>query len=203
MLKIYPGQRTPETVLKPLAKALEEGEVIIIPTDTRYSICCDALNANSVERLAELKGVDAKKSTFSILCANISQASKYAKLSDEAFRLIKNNTPGPFTFILPTGSSLPSIYKGRKEVGIRVPDHRLVQELTLYFDHPLTGFSLPLMQGKDEAYLYHPELIQEAWQPHVSHIVDGGLGELGGSAIIDCTKDPYEVLREGPIPINW
>lgn len=203
MLKIYPDSRIPETVLKPLAHALDSGEVIIIPTDTRYSICCDAMNGNSVERLAELKGVDAKKSRFSILCATISQVSKYAKLSDEAFKLIKDNTPGPFTFVLPTSSTLPSIYKGRKEVGVRIPDHRLVEELVNYYGRPLTGFSLPLMPGKDEAYLYHPELIQEAWHHHVNYIVDGGLGELGGSAIIDCTKASFEVLRDGPEAIQW
>lgn len=202
MLKIYPGSPTPETVLKPLANALEAGEMIIIPTDTRYSICCDALNGNSVEHLADLKGVDPKKSTFSILCSNISQVSKYAKLTDDAFRLIKNNTPGPFTFILPVSSTLPNIYKGKKEVGVRIPDHDLVRELVEYFGRPITGFSLPLMPGKDEAYLYHPELIQEAWHLHIAHIVDGGLGTLDGSAIVDCTKDPIEILREGPMPLS-
>ena len=203
MLKIYPDSRIPETVLVPLADALNDGEIIIIPTDTRYSICCDAMNGHSVEHLAELKGIDAKKSTFSILCADISQVSKYAKLSDEAFKVLKDNTPGPFTFVLPVGSSLPPIYKGRKEVGVRIPKNILVQELIQFFGRPLTGFSLPLMPGKDEEYLYHPELIQDAWHHHVAHIVDGGIGELNGSAIIDCTKEPFELLREGPKSVRW
>lgn len=201
LFKIYTDTKesTPEAILKPLCEALHEGEVIIIPTDTRYSICCDALNGRSLEHLADLKGVDPKKHRFSILCNNLSQVSQYAKVSDDIFRVMKANTPGPFTFVLPTGTLLPSIYKGRKEVGVRIPDFPFVHHLIEYFGKPITGFSLPLLQGKeDEAYRYHPELIQEGWQPHVAHIVDGGVGTMSVSAIIDCTATPFQILREGP-----
>lgn len=202
MIKIYNEGATPEKVLREISATLESGDLVIVPTDTRYSVACDALNASSVEHLARLKGIDPKKSTFSILCADISQASEYVKVDNDAFRLIKQNSPGPFTYILPPSSSLPKIYKGRKEVGIRIPDYRFLQELISFFGHPLTGFSLPIDDiERDEAYEYHPELIEELWSHEVHTIIDGGMGKLIESAVIDCTKMPYQVLRNGPIPL--
>lgn len=199
IVKIYEGSSTPEKTLREISTALKAGELIVIPTDTRYSLCCDALNQSSLERLARLKGVDPKKSTFSILCSNISQASEYARLDNTAFRLLKDNTPGPFTFILPTGSSLPRIYKGRKEVGIRIPRLRFAEELIEYFGQPLTGFSLPIDDiVRDESYECHPELIAELWGDKVAYVIDGGIGGLVESAIIDCTQEPFELVREGP-----
>lgn len=202
MIKVYDGSPTPEKVLRELSQVLRDGELIIIPTDTRYSLCCDALNQNSLERLAHLKGIDPKKSLFSILCSDISQISEYAHLDNDAFKLIKANTPGPFTFILPVSSSLPKIYKGREEVGVRIPRHRLALDLVDYFGHPLTGFSLPIdMDERDEEYGYHPELIEELWGSKVAYVVDGGMGSMVESAIVDCTSEPFQIVREGPISL--
>lgn len=203
ILKVYNAKANPPAVLRACAEALRRGELIIIPTDTQYSVCCDALNQKSLERLAQLKGVDPSKSRFSILCSTMSQVSNYAKMDDSAFKLIKNYTPGPFTFLLPTGSALPKIYKGRKEVGVRIPRHHFVQELIELFGQPITGFSVPMPQGqRDEAYLYNPELIDEAWGLQVAFVADGGEGTLQESAIIDCTTEPYTLLREGPEKIE-
>lgn len=198
MYRVYEGADTPVAILRELSDALTNGELLIIPTDTRYSLCCDALNQNSIEKLANLKGVNPKKSTFSIFCSDIAQASEYARLENDAFKLLRKNTPGPFTFILPPSSSLPKIYKGRNEVGIRIPRHSFVRDLICYHESPLTGFSLPVCEeGRDEAYAYHPELIEEMWGAKVSYVVDGGIGEMIESAIVDCTTNPFEILREG------
>lgn len=204
MVKIYDGTATPERILKEVTNALKEGALVVIPTDTRYSLCCDALNQASLERLAAIKGIDPRKSTFSILCSNISQASNYAKLDNDAFRLLKANTPGPFTFLLPVSSSLPRIYKGRKEVGVRIPQHRFVQELIDYFGQPLTGFSLPIDQEeREDEYALNPELIEELWGKQIAMVVDGGEGTLLNSAIVDCTTQPFEIIREGPVPLDF
>lgn len=184
--------------LKLVEEVLRGGGIIIYPTDTVYSIGCDALNIKALERLANLKGIDPNKSRFSVVCANIAQASTYAKIDDKAFQLLKENTPGPFTFILPVGSALPRIYKGRKEVGIRIPQHPLPISLIEYYGSPLTGFSLPRKdEPLDEAYEYHPELIHELWDKHVDLVIDSGMGGSVPSAIIDCTQYPYQILREG------
>lgn len=204
MIRIYRDNKTPYKILNQISKSLEDGELAVLPTDTRYTLACDALNVGSVEKLARLKCIDPMKSTFAFICANISQASEYVKLDNDAFRLIKNNTPGPYTFILPTSSSLPKIYKGRKELGIRIPQHPFLLELIDYFGRPLTGFSLPINNdiSRDEAYGYHPELIEELWGHIAPTIIDDGIGQLIESAIIDCTKEPYEIIREGPIPLK-
>lgn len=204
LLKYYTNGAPSPVLLKQLAEALRADKLIIIPTDTAYSICCNALSLGAVSQLADIKGINPDQSHFTILCEDMSQASEYAKLDNEVFRLMKRNTPGPFTFILPTGTALPRIYKGRKEVGIRIPRHELVSSLIHYFGSPLTGFSLPELpqQLEDEAYDFNPELIQELWRDRVEHVVDGGMGSLKESAIIDCKEEPFTIVREGPEPLR-
>ncbi|MDO5036637.1 MAG: L-threonylcarbamoyladenylate synthase [Porphyromonas sp.] len=198
ILRVYNEKGNPRGTLNALVRALEDGELIIIPTDTRYSICCDALNQKSLTKLTSIKGIDTDKGHFSILCTDLSQVSTYARMDNDAFKLIKRNTPGSFTFILPTSNELPRIYKGRREVGVRIPKHQFVHGLIENFGRPLTGFSLPLPQGKDdEAYLYNPELMDESWGTQVAFVADGGVGTLALSTIIDCTQEPYEIIREG------
>ena len=184
--------------LKLVEDTLRDGGIIIYPTDTVYSVGCDALNTKALERLAALKGIDPSKTNFSILCSDIAQASQYARIDNDAFRFLKDNTPGPFTFILPTGSALPHIYKGRREVGIRIPGDPLPIALIEYYGSPLTGFSLPpIGEDMDEAYGYHPELIHELWASQVDLVVDSGIRNAPLSTIIDCVNKPYSILREG------
>lgn len=203
MIKVYKGSNTPERHLKEISEALRNGEIIIVPTDTRYSLCCDALNKNSIEALARLKGVDPSKSTFSIFFSEISQVSEFVKLDDNAFKLLKINTPGPFTFILPPGSSLPKLYKHRKEIGVRIPDHSFLTELINYYGNPLTGFSLPVEGSTDdEAYAYNPELIEELWGKRVAYVIDGGMGSMEVSSIVDCLTYPFEIIREGAVALK-
>ncbi len=198
LLKYYDNSTPDPRLIGNLSDAIRDGELIIIPTDTAYSICCDALNQQSLERLAKIKGLNLKTSRFAMLCSDLSQVSTYAKLSNAAFKLIKNNTPGPFTFILPTGSALPRIYKGRKEVGIRIPRHPLVQTLCSHLGTPITGTSLPMRDDdQDEAFRYNPELIHEQWQHTVRYVVDGGDGFLRKSAIVECVREPFEISRPG------
>lgn len=200
LLKYYTNGAPSPVLLKQLSQALQQDKLLIIPTDTAYSICCDALSISAVAKLAEIKGVDPEHSHFTIMCQDMSQASEYAKLDNEVFRLMKQNTPGPFTFILATSSALPRIYKGRKEVGIRIPRHELVLSLIRYTGSPLTGFSLPELprQLEDDAYEFTPELINELWSGQVEHVVDGGIGSLQESTIIDCTSEPFTITRMGP-----
>lgn len=199
MIKVYDDSPTPERVLASLAEALERGELLILPTDTRYSLCGDALNQASVRRLAQLKGVEVEHTTFSLLLSNLSQVSEYARMDDASFRLMRRNCPGPFTFILPAGRNLPRLYRGRKEVGIRIPRSRFITDLVDYLGRPLTGFSLPMDRGNvdDIAYGYDPSLMEEQWGNEVAYVVDGGIGRLVDSTVVSCLAEPFEVLREG------
>lgn len=199
LLKYYDNAAPAPFLLKQCSELLRDGELLILPTDTVYTICCDALNQSAIEKLARLKGIEPQKSRFSILCSDLSQASTYARMSNDAFKLMKSNTPGPFTFILPTISTLPKIYRGRNEVGIRIPDHAFIHELATYHGTPLTGFSLPQLPPElDEAYGFDPSLIHELYAEKVALVIDGGEGGRRESAIVDCTVEPFEIVREGP-----
>ena len=126
LVKIYPENPNLREIDK-VVNIMRDGGLVIYPTDTVYAIGCDALNVRAVEKICQLKGVNPQKSNLSIICYDLSNLSEYAKVSNAAFKLMKKNLPGAFTFILPTSSELPKIYKNRKEVGIRVPDNNIIR----------------------------------------------------------------------------
>lgn len=195
LIKIYPENPNPKEVGKVVA-TLRDGGLVVYPTDTVYAIGCDALNVRAVERICRIKGVNPQKSNLSIICYDLSNISEYAKVSNAAFKLMKKNLPGPFTFILPTSSELPKIYKNRKEVGIRVPDNNIVRTLVQELGNPLLTMSV---HDKDEIIEYStdPELIEEKYGNQVDIVIDGGYGGLEGSTVVDCTTDDFTVVRQG------
>jgi tRNA threonylcarbamoyl adenosine modification protein (Sua5/YciO/YrdC/YwlC family) len=195
LTKLYPQNTNPREVAK-IVDILRDGGLIIYPTDTLYAIGCDALNVRAVEKICKLKGVNPQKSNLSIICYNLSNISEYAKVSNAAFKLMKKNLPGPFTFILPTSSELPKIYKNRKEVGIRVPDNNIIRTITLELGNPILTMSVSEDLDNPE-YMTDPELIDEKYGNIVDMVIDGGYGETTPSTIIDCTTDNFEIIRQG------
>jgi tRNA threonylcarbamoyl adenosine modification protein (Sua5/YciO/YrdC/YwlC family) len=200
LIKIYPENPNPKEIDK-VVKALQDGGLVIYPTDTVYAIGCDALNVRAVEHICRLKGVNPQKSNLSIICYDLSNLSEYAKVSNSAFKLMKKNLPGPFTFILPTSNELPKIYKNRKEVGIRVPDNTIVRALVQALGNPLLTMSI---RDEDEVMEYStdPELIHEKYENEVDIVIDGGFGGLEASTIVDCTEEPFEIVRQGKGELN-
>ncbi len=180
--------------LDDISRELEAGCVAILPTDTLYGICCDALNVKAIERICRLKGINPDKANLSIICSDISMAAEYSRINDSEFRLIKANTPGPFTFLLRSSSSLPKVFKGRKTVGIRIPDCNIAREVVRYLGHPLMTTSI---QYDEDDYAVNTDLIAEKYNAQVDLLVDGEEGGIMPSTIIDCTGDIPEVIREG------
>jgi tRNA threonylcarbamoyl adenosine modification protein (Sua5/YciO/YrdC/YwlC family) len=195
MLKIYPENPHPRVIEK-VVGVLRDGGLVIYPTDTVYAIGCDALNVRAVEKICQMKGVNPQKSNLSIICYDLSNLSEYAKVSNSAFKLLKKNLPGPFTFILPTSSELPKIYKNRKEVGIRIPDNNIVRTLVKELGNPILTMSV---RDSDDIveYATDPELICEKYEDMVDIIIDGGYGGLEASTVVDCTTDDFEIIRQG------
>ena len=195
MLKIYPENPHPRVIEK-VVGVLRDGGLVIYPTDTVYAIGCDALNVRAVEKICRMKGVNPQKSNLSIICYDLSNLSEYAKVSNSAFKLLKKHLPGPFTFILPTSSELPKIYKNRKEVGIRIPDNTIVRTLVKELGNPLLTMSV---RDSDDVleYATDPELICEKYEDMVDIIIDGGCGGLEASTVVDCTTDDFEIIRQG------
>ena len=195
LIKIYHENPNIKEIGK-IVKVLQDGGLTIYPTDTKYAIGCDALNVRAVERICRIKGVNPEKCNLSIICYDLSSISEYAKVSNAIFKLIRDHLPGPFTFILPTNSGLPKIYKKRKEVGIRMPDNPIIREICRELGHPVTTMSVPTDADEPE-YLTDPELIHERYESEVDIVVDGGYGGTEGSTVVDCTAEPFTVIRHG------
>ena len=200
LVKIYPENPNPKEIDRAV-RLMKEGGLVIYPTDTVYAVGCDALNVRAVERICKMKGVNPQKSNLSIICYDLSNLSEYAKVSNSAFKLMKSHLPGPFTFILPTSSELPKIYKNRKEVGIRVPDNNIIRTLVHELGNPILTMSVHDPDEEDE-YSTDPELIAEKYDGQVDLVIDGGHGGLVPSTVIDCTTDDFEIVRQGKGTFN-
>jgi tRNA threonylcarbamoyl adenosine modification protein (Sua5/YciO/YrdC/YwlC family) len=175
---------------------LRDGGVIVYPTDTVYAFGCDALNVRAVERICRMKGINPQKSNLSIICHDLSNISEYAKVSNQVFKLMKRNLPGPFTFILNATGGLPKIYKNRKEVGIRVPSNPITLAIVEALGNPLLTSSV---RDRDDIleYCTDADLIEEEYGETVDLVVDGGYGGLEPSTVVDCTGDEITVVRQG------
>lgn len=194
-IKLYeqnPNQKEIDRVVS----VLQDGGLIIYPTDTVYAIGCDALNVRAVEEICKMKDINPAKSNLSIICYDLSNISEYAKVDNAVFKLMKKNLPGPFTFILNTTSSLPKIYKNKKTVGIRIPDNNIIRELVRNLGNPILTTSV---KDEDEVveYTTDPELIYEKYQDKIDIVIDGGFGGIEGSTVVDCTGDEPEIIRQG------
>ena len=196
ILKIYP-ENPQENYINEVIKTLENGGLIIYPSDTVYALGCDINNVKAMEKLARLKHTTLEKGQFSIICNNLSHLSEFTRpIETSTFRFLKSKIPGPFTFILEANKNLPLAYKGKKTVGIRVPDHPIPQLIVEKLGHPIASTSI---KDDDEVIEYStdPELIAEKYDDFVEIVIDSGYGDNVASTIVDLTSGEPEILREG------
>ncbi len=196
LIKIYEKNNS-QDVIDNIVAVLKDGGVMIYPTDTTYAIGCCALKERAVEKICRIKGIDPSKHYLSIVATDLSHIAEYAKVDNVTFRTLKRNLPGPFTFILNPSSHLPKIFRGRKEVGIRVPDCEIVRLICKEMDAPLLSATVPYNENDDMEYLTDPSLINERWGEEVDLILDAGIGGTEPSTIVDCTNGEPEVVRQG------
>ncbi|TRX29745.1 threonylcarbamoyl-AMP synthase [Flavobacterium franklandianum] len=195
-IKIYEDKPN-EAAIARVVKVLQDGGLVIYPTDTVYGLGCDITNTKALERIAKIKGVKLEKANFSFICHDLSNLSDYVKQIDTAtFKLLKKSLPGPYTFILPGNSNLPKEFKKKTTVGIRIPDNSIALEIVRKLGNPIVSTSI---YDEDEVieYTTDPELIFEKWQNLVDMVIDGGYGDNIGSTIIDLSGDEPIVVREG------
>lgn len=183
-----------ERQLDEIVASLRGGEVVIIPTDTLYGIACDALNPKAVDKICRIKNLRPDKAPLSVICSGIAMASEYARIDDSVYRLIRDNTPGPFTFILRALSGLPKAFKNRKEVGVRIPDNATARMIAERLGNPLMTTSI---EYEDEDHAREPEFIAETYDGDVSLIVEDDEGRTEPSTIIHCLGEDYEIIRQG------
>lgn len=195
-IRIHPDNPQ-EKAIDQVVKILRNGGIIIYPTDTVYGLGCDITNMKAMENLARLKGVKLDKTQFSIVCNDLSHLSNFTRpIDNPSFKILKRALPGPFTFIMEASGNLPSAYKGKKTVGIRVPDHLVPQMIVEKLGNPIASTSI---YDEDEIieYTTDPELIFQKWEKLVDAVIDSGYGDNVASTIIDLSDGAPTVLREG------
>ncbi|WP_324719413.1 L-threonylcarbamoyladenylate synthase [Salinimicrobium sp. HB62] len=196
LIRIYEENPNPKEI-KRVVEALRDGGLIIYPTDTVYGLGCDITNNAALERIAQVRGVKLEKANFSFICESLSNLSDYVRQIDTpTFKILKRNLPGPYTFVLPGNNNLPSVFRKKKTVGIRVPDNNICRALVAGLGNPIVSTSI---RDDDEVleYTTDPELILEKWDHLVDIVIDGGYGDNIPSTVIDLTTPEPEVIREG------
>ena len=195
ILKMYTSNIN-DRFMDEVIDTLRDGGIVIYPTDTLYAIGCDALKNNAIERICKIKGINPQRTNLSIVCSDISQASQYARIDNRAFQLLRENLPGAFTFILPAASTLPKVFKGRKTVGIRVPDNVIACEIAARLGNPVLTTSIEWDDDPEDGC--NPQAIALKYEDIVDIVIDGGSGELTPSTIVDCTDSSApEIVRDG------
>lgn len=197
LIKIHPENPSLRQI-NIIVDILKKGGVIIYPTDTVYGYGCDIHNPKAIERIARIKNLDPLKSNFSFICHNLEHLSDYTKQIDSPiFKLLKKNLPGPFTFILPANNNVPKLFKNKKKtVGIRIPDNNIARTIVSELGNPILTTSVINNDDVIE-YITDPELLHEMFGDLVDAVIDGGHGSNVASAIVDCTNNEPEVIREG------
>ncbi len=197
IIKLYeenPSQKN----LKKVVECLNDGGIIIYPTDTVYSIGCDIFKPKSIEKVAHIKGIKPKEANFSLVFSDMEQIADYTRpYSTSVFKLMKKAFPGPFTFILNANNKVPKIFDNKKKtIGARIPDNNICREIIREFGNPIISTSV---YSDDEVleYTTDPELIHEKYKNDVDIVINGGYGENEASTVVDCTGEEIEILRQG------
>jgi tRNA threonylcarbamoyl adenosine modification protein (Sua5/YciO/YrdC/YwlC family) len=197
LIKIHPETPSQRQIQK-VVEVLKHDGVIIFPTDTIYAVGCSIYSTKALDRIARIKGITPKSANFSFLCYDLSQLSDYTKpISNDVYKLMRRNLPGPFTFILNASSNVPKIFGSKKKtVGIRIPDNNIISDIIKELGNPLMSTSI---HDEDDIVEYStdPELIHEKYDHLVDLVIDGGYGDNVPSTIIDCTDEEPLLVREG------
>jgi len=178
------------------SEILRKSGVVVYPTDSAYALGCRIGDRSALDRIRELRQLDAKHH-FTLACRNLSEVASYARISDPAYRLIRACTPGPYTFILPGTKLVPKrlMHPKQRTIGLRVPDSAIAQALLEVLGEPLMTTTLILPGEQDP--MTDPELIRDRLSRQVELVIDGGFGTLQPTTLVDMTDEGPEVLRVG------
>ncbi|MGZ8217691.1 L-threonylcarbamoyladenylate synthase [Methylomagnum sp.] len=193
--QVHPKDPQPR-LIKRSVDIIRDGGLVVYPTDSSYALGCRMDNKDALERMRRIRQLD-EDHNFTLICIDLSQISTFAKINNEAFRLIKSLTPGPFTFILSATRETPRrlLHPKRKSIGIRLPDNPITMALVSELQEPLFSSTL-ILPGEDEA-MADPEDIRERLEKEVDLIIDAGMVPYEPSTIIGFTEDRPEILRQG------
>jgi tRNA threonylcarbamoyl adenosine modification protein (Sua5/YciO/YrdC/YwlC family) len=193
LLSVNPDNPQKRLINK-LVKVLDQGDLIIYPTDTFYGIGCDLFNKKSIQRVYQIKRRPLKK-PFSFVCADLKDISLYAQVSNYAYRIMKRLLPGPYTFILEGTRLVPKLMLTRRRtVGIRVPKNKICLDIVKSLGRPIISTSVQL----DD-----PSVIHDTYSSFVEVVIDGGVISYEPSTVVSLIDDNPEVIRKGKGDINF
>ena len=185
-------------VIQKIIKILNNDGLIVIPTDTIYAFATSIKSKKGLERLAKIKNIKLKKANFSLICQDLKEISRYTKpFHRKTFKTLKNALPGPFTFILNANNNISKIFNSnKKEIGIRIPNHKFIRTLIKELNHPLICSSV---NDEDEIVRYttDPKTIFERHENEVDAVIDYGYGKNVASTVVDCTSNDLVLIRQG------
>jgi tRNA threonylcarbamoyl adenosine modification protein (Sua5/YciO/YrdC/YwlC family) len=194
-LHIHP-QNPQERNVRAAAKILNEGGIIIYPTDTIYGIGCDVYNKQAVEKICRIKQIDPSKAQLSFVCSDLSHLSQFTKgINTPTYRLLKEYLPGAYTFILPASKEVPKILQSKKStIGLRIPNHPVPLQIVQELGRPILSASLPGSMVEDYT---DPELMFENFKNQVDAVIDSGIGGMEPSTVVDLTQPEPLLIRAG------
>jgi tRNA threonylcarbamoyl adenosine modification protein (Sua5/YciO/YrdC/YwlC family) len=195
LVNIHPDNPQPR-LIKQVVEVLRKGGLVIYPTDTIYGLGCDISQHKAIERICQIKQVDPQKANLSFVCYDLSDLSNYAKqLETPVYRSLRQHLPGPYTFILEASRQVPKILRTKKDtVGIRVPDNNIARAIVQELGNPILSASLP---GESVEEYTDPEWIHDKFGNLVDIVIDGGIGGIVPSTVIDFTSGEAVMVREG------
>lgn len=194
-LRIHPDNPQPRLISQAVER-IRAGDVVVYPTDAAYAIGCQIGNKAAMERIAQIRQLDAKHQ-YAILCCDLSDIATYARVDNAMYRLLKNNTPAISTFILPATSEVPKrlMHPKKKTIGLRIPTNPICQLLLKELGEPLLTSTL-ILPGQSEP-LDDPYEIEMQIGKRIDVLIDGGFGTLTTTSVIDLSGDYPVVLRQG------
>ncbi len=200
ILNIHPDNPEGRKIAQ-LVQILEEGGVMIVPSDSVYAFACDMNNQAAVDKICKLRGLNPVKANLTFMCRDIAQLAKFTSpIPNPVFRIIKRNTPGPFTFILKSNNVVPKLFKNKKRtLGARIPDHRLLQDVIERLGRPLMTATLKKLE--EEFHTQDIDEIRDIWEKRVDTIVESGGVPNVETAVVDATGDEVEMVRVGRVEL--
>lgn len=194
MLTAINNQNPQLRLIRKAVEVLKSGGLVIYPTDTVYGLGCDLFNKKGIERIYEIQNRD-RKQPLSFICADLKDISRYARVSDDAYKIMRRLLPGPYTFILEASRLVPKIILPKRQTtGIRVPDNRICQALVAEMGSPVISTSVKDKAGE---LLSDPRIIEEHFGKRVDMIIDGGIIAAEPSSVVSLFDGEVEVIRAG------
>ncbi len=193
--EVHPDNPQPR-LLKQAIALLEKGGILAVPTDSSYALVCHLDDKAAADKLRSIRGVD-DKHHLTLLCRDLSELANYARVDNKQYRLLKAATPGAYTFILEASKEVPRrvSHPSRKTIGLRVPQHQVLQELLAHYGSALLATTL-IAKGESEP-LNDAQDIRERYEHQIAAVIDAGACALEPTTVIDLTGDEPELIRQG------